>query len=47
MIPYPKRKDTPNRMQRKRSRNEVFWKNYKAKKLLLKQRRQNRAQLES
>lgn len=51
MIAYPKRKDTPSRMQRKRMRNEVFWKNYKETKLRKKQRliqkRQNQEQAES
>ena len=47
MTPYPKKKDTPSRMQRKRARNDVFWKNYTAtRKRKSELRRQRREQAE-
>jgi hypothetical protein len=44
---YLNKKSASSRMTRKRARRDVFVYNKKAKKLLLKQRRLNRAQLES
>jgi hypothetical protein len=45
MKPYPKKLDTPSRMNRKHARREVYWANYKATKLAKKKLRAERREL--
>lgn len=40
MLPYPKKKDTPNRKNRKSARNKIYWQNYKMKKVEKAKRRE-------
>jgi len=47
MLNYGNKKSVPQRMARKRLRQEVFMKNKKASKLRRKLQRRNRAELES